>query len=106
MQVRVRLVPLSTHELLSGLQVSPGMLNVSPTLGRMVTSAIMFKRAMSQAPRLVARATSKTVVFSLVISYVDVVVFRALGLQVAAKLRLAEERKARSVNGMPLIVAE
>lgn len=106
MQVRVRPVPLSMHESLSGWQDSPGMLNVSPTLGRMVTSAIMFRRAMSQAPRLVARATSKTVVFSLVISYVDVVVFRALELQAVAKLKLAEERNARSVNGMPLIVAE
>ena len=53
-----------------------------------------------------ARATSKTVVFSLVISYFDRVLLRALGLQEVAKLKLAEEKKARNVKGMPFIVAD
>lgn len=66
----------------------------------------MFKRAISQTPRFVACATSKRVVFSLVISYVDMVVLRVLGLQDVAKLKLPEERRARNVKERPLIVAK
>lgn len=66
----------------------------------------MLRRAISQTPRFVACATSKRVVFSSVILYVDMVVSRELELQDVAKPKLAEERRASDIKEVPLIVAK